>query len=544
MAGGRKQAPARVANEGGPAKPEVKGKNFNRAEEEQLCRSVLFVSQDRIVGNQQRAGVFWERIAEHYEDHRPDAPRPQRSLETKWGLIKHDVSVFCGVYSQVLRLNKSGTSPEDTLRRSRDLYLQKSAKKQEFAFEHCWLLLKDHPKWADGWSSPKGSSSMRSPAACASSPSNVGDARHSQADAGRSCAPCAHSDGDGGGSQRAANSRPGGSKAAREESRSASAREGAIYAQADATRTMAAAQMKKAMLLEDQNMLLLMTMPDDKVTTANAREYLRLRRGDELKKLRRKLADEEDRERFEAGRAVDDCGRSSATKRRRQAQRGSDNDECEGSQRGSRGFDRTGEVSGAGRAAHRSQDGSLDGGLQQAPQDDDGDEGFCASLSEGGRDGCYAGRGGGKEAARHRGRAVGDFSAPGEILSAAGKNMTAPGEDFGAPGENSNEVVDCSDTEQAAGMWSRTRCADQNVLGLNSVEVGSFDCSWLDMDRVDPCQPTQCYNMGLETQQGGSVHWSAAHSGRAQHSRIDADEYVEERQQNVDVGLTLQGQLF
>ena len=158
MAGGRKQAGARAANEGGPAKPGVKGKNFNRAEEEQLCRSILFVSQDRIVGNQQRAGVFWERITEHYEDHRPDAPRPQRSLETKWGLIKHDVSSFCGVYSQVLRLNKFGTSVADTLRHSRELYRQKSAKKAEFAFEHCWVILKDHPRWADGWSSSRGSS--------------------------------------------------------------------------------------------------------------------------------------------------------------------------------------------------------------------------------------------------------------------------------------------------------------------------------------------------------------------------------------------------
>ena len=44
MAGGRKQAPARVPNEGEPAKPGVRGKNFNRAEEKQLCKSVLFVS--------------------------------------------------------------------------------------------------------------------------------------------------------------------------------------------------------------------------------------------------------------------------------------------------------------------------------------------------------------------------------------------------------------------------------------------------------------------------------------------------------------------
>lgn len=84
------------------------------------------------------------------------------------------------------------------------------------------------------------------------------------------------SEGDGGGSQRASHCRPGGTKAAREEARSTSAREGAIYAQADATKSMVAAQMKKVALLEDQNLLLLMTMPDDKITTAEAKEYLAL----------------------------------------------------------------------------------------------------------------------------------------------------------------------------------------------------------------------------------------------------------------------------
>lgn len=73
---------------------------------------------------------------------------------------------------------------------------------------------------------------------------------------------------------------------------------------------MAAAQMKKAELLEDQNMLLLMTMPDEKITTHEAREYLRLRRGDELRKLRKKLADEEERERLSTLGGHDEAGRS------------------------------------------------------------------------------------------------------------------------------------------------------------------------------------------------------------------------------------------
>ena len=80
-------------------RPSTKGRNFVREEEEQLCRSVLHVSQDRITGNQQRAGVFSERIHEHYNLHKPFGERPFRSLETKWGHIKHEVSKLIGIYS-------------------------------------------------------------------------------------------------------------------------------------------------------------------------------------------------------------------------------------------------------------------------------------------------------------------------------------------------------------------------------------------------------------------------------------------------------------
>ena len=284
------------------------------------------------MGNQQRAGVFWEQISEHHEDHKRMHRGPSGVWKTKWGLIKHDVSSFCGVYAQVLRLNKFGTSVVDTLRKSPELYCHKSAKKAEFAFEHCWLLLKDHPKWANGWSAPKATTAMRVPAASGSSPSN-------HVDAGRSSGGGAQSEGNGGGSQRAGNCCPGGSKAAREEARSASVREGAIYAQADATNTMAATHMKNSALLEDQNMLMLMTMLDDKITTVEAREYLRLRRGDELKKLRQKPVAEEVQEHTNAARADAEGGTSSASKCRRQGEGCSDFDEGVGSQRGCGGWE-------------------------------------------------------------------------------------------------------------------------------------------------------------------------------------------------------------
>ena len=128
-----------------------KGKNFSSEEERQLCRSFLHVSQDPIAGNRQRAGAFWDRIARHYQEHKPQGreDRSTRSLETKWGAIKHDVAKFVAVHSQVLNLKESGTSLEDVLQRALELYRVKHPKQHGFLYMHCWTILKDIPRWFD-----------------------------------------------------------------------------------------------------------------------------------------------------------------------------------------------------------------------------------------------------------------------------------------------------------------------------------------------------------------------------------------------------------
>ena len=134
MAGRRERGGGMGSPEGGPAKVGCKGKNFIRVEEDQLCKSVMLVSQDRVVGNQQKACVFWEMITEHYNANRPDGVWPLRSLETKWGLIKHNVSKLCGIYNQIQRLHKNGSSATYSLRDAKELYRQKNAKNIDFVF--------------------------------------------------------------------------------------------------------------------------------------------------------------------------------------------------------------------------------------------------------------------------------------------------------------------------------------------------------------------------------------------------------------------------
>lgn len=157
-AAGRRRS---IQNTGVAARPGTKGKNFVREQEEQLARSVLHVTFDPITGNQQRGSAFWERISVHYNGYRLHDFRFARSLEFKWGLIKHDVGKRIGVYQQVKNLNKTGTNEADTLRKIHKLYRVNSKNNLAFLFEHVWTLVKEDPRWGNGWSAVKVRTSKR-----------------------------------------------------------------------------------------------------------------------------------------------------------------------------------------------------------------------------------------------------------------------------------------------------------------------------------------------------------------------------------------------
>jgi hypothetical protein len=69
-------------------------------------------------------------------------------------------------------------------------------------------------------------------------------------------------------------------------------RDVAVRAQAHATAVMAAANMRKAHILHDQATLSLFTMPNEESWSDLAREYVNLRREEEMEKLRCHIAEE------------------------------------------------------------------------------------------------------------------------------------------------------------------------------------------------------------------------------------------------------------
>jgi hypothetical protein len=110
--------------------------------------------------------------------------------------------------------------------------------------------------------------------------------------------------------------------------------------------------------------------------------------------------------------------------------------------------------------------------------------------------------------------------------------------------ENTEQHIHATSSAQHSGMWSQTGSVTKSNAGQNSDAGGRFNCGWLDMDCVDPGQPTQAQNVGTVVVDDGNVNWRGTHSGRMQSNRIDVDEYVEPRQDNVDVGLSLHGQFY
>jgi hypothetical protein len=265
-----------------------KGRNFFDEEERQLTRSVLAISQDPICGNQQKSNAFWDRIFVHYDERRPGGYRPPRSLESKWGLIKHDIAKFIGVLKQVASLKRSGTSKEDLLIMAKELYRTKSPKNVVFQFEHCWLLVKDYPRWAEGWSLSS-TPSKRKTTSSEHESNEIGVESESVVEGTTNSE-----------DNHALKVRPGGTRAAKEVQKAGKQREGAMYAQAAASEVMAQATMRKAAMLEDHNILMLMTLPESRGSIPEAQEYLRLRQAEVLKKLKIRLADDGEREAQEA----------------------------------------------------------------------------------------------------------------------------------------------------------------------------------------------------------------------------------------------------
>jgi hypothetical protein len=130
------------------------GVTWEKEEDEALSRAWVAASEDAITGTDQKASKFWSRVFEIYVELIPDGKdRTSTACTARWGTINQDVTKFCGLYSQVTSIAKSGWTDDNYLEEARELFkLEGKGRKmgREFLFEGCWRILKDAPKWKGG----------------------------------------------------------------------------------------------------------------------------------------------------------------------------------------------------------------------------------------------------------------------------------------------------------------------------------------------------------------------------------------------------------
>jgi len=122
--------------------------NFNLEEDVNVVKSWLEISWDPITSTGQEKDHMWERILQRYNFRRGSNPeRSVRSLQSRWDNVKAEVGKFAAFYANAIRENPSGMSDADKTTHAAANF--SAVQKHNFAYMHCWNVMKDEPKWQD-----------------------------------------------------------------------------------------------------------------------------------------------------------------------------------------------------------------------------------------------------------------------------------------------------------------------------------------------------------------------------------------------------------
>ncbi|XP_013633406.1 PREDICTED: glutathione S-transferase T3-like [Brassica oleracea var. oleracea] len=96
-----------------------------------LISSWLNTSKDPVVGNEQRSGAFWNRIAAYFAaSPKVAATEHQESTHCKqrWHKINDQFNKFCGAFEAATREKTSGQNENDILNRAHEIFVNNHRK--------------------------------------------------------------------------------------------------------------------------------------------------------------------------------------------------------------------------------------------------------------------------------------------------------------------------------------------------------------------------------------------------------------------------------
>ncbi|XP_013589446.1 PREDICTED: glutathione S-transferase T3-like [Brassica oleracea var. oleracea] len=106
--------------------------------------------KDPVVGNEQRCGTFWKRIAAYFAASPKVSGREGREpthCKQRWQKINDGVNKFCGAYEAASREKSLGQNENDVLKLAHEIYFNNHNKK--FTLEHAWKELRNDQKWCE-----------------------------------------------------------------------------------------------------------------------------------------------------------------------------------------------------------------------------------------------------------------------------------------------------------------------------------------------------------------------------------------------------------
>ena len=93
----------------------TRGTGFTKDEDVTLCQSFMAVSQDPIIGNDQKSQRFWDRIRENYQVDFPVIQRNNKSLQKRISTIQKQVRRLSNCIRQVENMQISGANESDVV---------------------------------------------------------------------------------------------------------------------------------------------------------------------------------------------------------------------------------------------------------------------------------------------------------------------------------------------------------------------------------------------------------------------------------------------
>lgn len=133
-----------------------RGSGFSASEDACMARAWITVSEDAVVGSEQKGDVFFRSVHDLYVNKFKPPSKPYRSFESvkkRTKLIVKSCTAFAACSARIIRAKPSGANEADYRRLATALYNEREIKNEDddpgppFKFEDAYEILRDHPKF-------------------------------------------------------------------------------------------------------------------------------------------------------------------------------------------------------------------------------------------------------------------------------------------------------------------------------------------------------------------------------------------------------------